>query len=81
MEGGDGGAHRAHNGPIVCCHMPVEEESREGGRWVDKSKERWIGRERERARGVKRRRWGKIRTVGKCKREVMRMKRMIDAHY
>lgn len=26
MEGGDGGAHRAHNGAIVCYHMPGEEE-------------------------------------------------------
>lgn len=62
--------------------MPVEEESREGGRWVDKSKERWLGGERERARGVKRRRgWGKIRTAGKCKRAVKKLKRMIDIHY
>lgn len=26
MEGKDGEAHRAHNGGIVCYHMPGEEE-------------------------------------------------------
>lgn len=30
MEGGDGGEHRAYNGAIVCCHMPVEEEEERG---------------------------------------------------
>lgn len=30
MEGGDGGERGAHNGAIVCCHMPIEEEEEEG---------------------------------------------------
>lgn len=30
MEGGDRGEHRAYNGAIVCCHMPIEEEEERG---------------------------------------------------